>query len=200
MGLRHATLPWTCPSLSWVSLNILKQGAPSRGLIIRDESFPREHPQDSYNQPQVRKFALVLIRFQVHVRHFWHTAFHVTCPMADIYLTSNVNSYRPQGYNSVRRRRVFAFYPLFFVLCSYLGRSHHQADACHMASVHLGFCSIWNTHLCLRLQPHLYPVPVATSFGRSDGTRQRYKSTHVEPDALVRTRNYCRIKVSDRQR
>ena len=68
---------------------------------------------------------------------------------------------------------------LFFVLCSYLGRSHHQADACHMASVHLGFCSIWNTHFCLRLQPHLYPVPVATSVGRSDGTRQRYKSTHV---------------------
>ena len=68
---------------------------------------------------------------------------------------------------------------LFFVLCSYLGRSLDQADACHMASVHLGFCSIWNTHFCLRLQPHLYPVPVATSVGRSDGTRQRYKSTHV---------------------
>ena len=89
---------------------------------------------------------------------------------------------------------------LFFVLCSYLGRSLDQADACHMASVHLGFCSIWNTHLCLRLQPHLYPVTVEKSVGRSDGTRQRYKSTHVEPDALVRTRNYCRIKVSDRQR
>ena len=89
---------------------------------------------------------------------------------------------------------------LFFVLCSYIGRSHHQADACHLASVYRGFCSIWNTHFCLRLQPHLYPVPVATSVGRSDGTRQRYKSTHVEPDALVRTRNYCRIKVSDRQR
>ena len=80
--------------------------------------------------------------------------------------------------------------PLFFVLYSYLGTSHHQADACHMASVYLGFCSIWNTYFCLRLQPHLYPVPVVTSFGRSDGTRQRYKSTHVEPDALVRTRNY----------
>ena len=90
--------------------------------------------------------------------------------------------------------------PLFFVLYSYLGTSHHQADACHMASVYLGFCSIWNTHVCLRLQPHRYPGLIAIRFGRSDGTRQRYKSTHVEPDALVRTRNYCRIKVSDRQR
>ena len=89
---------------------------------------------------------------------------------------------------------------LFFVLYSYLGTSHHQADACHMASVYLGFCSIWNTHLCLRLQPHLHPVPVVTSVGRSDGTRQQYKSTHVLSDALVRTRNYCRIKVADRQR
>ena len=89
---------------------------------------------------------------------------------------------------------------LFFVLCSYLGRSHHQADACQLASVYRGFCSIWNTHFCLRLQPHLYPFPVGTSVGRSDGTRQRYKSTHVEPDALVRTRNYCRIKVADSQR
>ena len=68
---------------------------------------------------------------------------------------------------------------LFFVLCSYFGKSHHQADACHLASLYRGFCSIWNTHFCLRLQPHLYPVPVATSVGRSDGTRQRYKSTHV---------------------
>ena len=92
------------------------------------------------------------------------------------------------------------FLRLFFVLYSYLGTSHHQADACHLASVYLGFRSIWNTHFCLRLQPHLYPVPVVTSVGRSDGTRQRYKSTHVEPDALVRTRNYCRVKVSDRQR
>ena len=66
---------------------------------------------------------------------------------------------------------------LFFVLLS--DKSHHQADACHLASVYLGFCSIWNTHFCLRLQPHLYPVPVETSVGRSDGTRQRYKSTHV---------------------
>jgi len=92
------------------------------------------------------------------------------------------------------------FVTLKEVLCSYLEKSHHQADACHLASVYRGFCSIWNTHFCLRLQPHLYPVPVGTSVGRSDGTRQRYKSTHVEPDALVRTRNYCRIKVSDRQR
>ena len=53
MGLGHATLPWPCPSRSWVSLNVLKQGAPSRGLIIRDKSFPRQHPQDSYNEPQV---------------------------------------------------------------------------------------------------------------------------------------------------
>ena len=29
VGLRHATLPWTCPSLSWVSLNVLKQEGPS---------------------------------------------------------------------------------------------------------------------------------------------------------------------------
>ena len=36
-----------------------------------------------------------------------------------------------------------------------------------------------NAHFCLCLQPHLYPVPVVTSVGRSDGTRQRYKSTHV---------------------
>ena len=41
---------------------------------------------------------------------------------------------------------------LFFVLCSFLGRSLDQADACHMASVYLGFCSIWNTHFCLRPQ------------------------------------------------
>ena len=68
---------------------------------------------------------------------------------------------------------------LFFVLCSCFGKSHHQADACHLASLYRGFCSIWNTHFCLRLQPHLYPVPVETSVGRSDGTRQRYKSTHV---------------------
>ena len=89
---------------------------------------------------------------------------------------------------------------MFFVLCSYLGKSHHQANACHLASVYRGFCSIWNIHFCLRLQPHLYLVSVVTSVGRSDGTRQQYKSTHVEPDALVRTKNYCRIKVSDRQR
>ena len=89
---------------------------------------------------------------------------------------------------------------MFFVLCSCFGKPYHQADACHLASLHRGFCSIWNTHSCLRLQPHLYQVPVATSVGRSDGTRQRYKSTQVEPDALVRTRIYCRIKVSDRQR
>ena len=67
----------------------------------------------------------------------------------------------------------------FLVLGSYLGRSHDQADACQFASVYRGFCSIWNAHFCLRLQPHLYPVPVETSVGRSDGTRQRYKSTHV---------------------
>ena len=36
-----------------------------------------------YNQPQVWNFALVLIRFQVHVDHFWHTVLHVTCLMAD---------------------------------------------------------------------------------------------------------------------
>ena len=92
---------------------------------------------------------------------------------------------------------------LFFVLCSYLGTSHRQADACHLASVYLGFRSIWNTHFCLRLQPHLYPVPVVTSLGRSDGTRQRYKSTHVLPDALARTKNHLvelrLLTVNDKQ-
>ena len=33
-----------------------------------------------------------------------------------------------------------------FVLCSYFGKSHHQADACHLASLYRGFCSI-GTHM-----------------------------------------------------
>jgi hypothetical protein len=77
----------------------------------------------------------------------------------------------PAGIRTQNRLLVFnnVGTSLFFVLCSYLGRSLDQADACHMASVYLGFCSIWNTHFCHRLQPHLYPVPVETSVGRSDG-------------------------------
>ena len=83
----------------------------------------------------------------------------------------------------------------FLFLVSYLGKSLDQADACHLASVYRGFCSIWNTHFCLRLQPHLYPVPVETSVGRSDGTRQRYKSTHVQSEAPVSTRIIVELRL-----
>ena len=66
VGLGHATLPWSCPSLSWVSLNALQWGAPLRPVIvigIRDEPFPPQHSQDSYNQPQVWNSAIMLILF-----------------------------------------------------------------------------------------------------------------------------------------
>ena len=38
---------------------------------------------------------------------------------------------------------------------------------------------LWNTHVGLHLQPHLYPGLIGIIFGRSDETRRRYKSTHV---------------------
>ena len=89
---------------------------------------------------------------------------------------------------------------LFFVLCSYLGTSHHQADACHMASVYLGFRSIWNTHFCLRLQPHLYPSLVGTSLGRDVRPNSDISQRMSSPTPPSETRNYCWIKVGDSQR
>ena len=89
---------------------------------------------------------------------------------------------------------------LFFVLCSYLGRFHHQADACHMASVYLGFRSIWNTHFCLRLQPHLYPSLVGTSLGRDVRPNSDISQRMPSPTPPSETRNYCWIKVGDSQR
>ena len=80
---------------------------------------------------------------------------------------------------------------LFFVLCSYLGRSHHQADACHLASVYLGFRSIWNTHFCLRLQPHLYPSLVKTSLGRDVRPNSDISQRMSSPTPPSKTRNYC---------
>ena len=86
------------------------------------------------------------------------------------------------------------------VLCSYLGISHHQADACHLASVYLGFRSIWNTHFCLRLQPHLYPSLVATRLGRDVRPNSDISQRMSSPTPPSKIRNYCWIKVGDSQR
>ena len=75
--------------------------------------------------------------------------------------------------------------------CSYLGRSHHQADACHMASVYLGFRSIWNTHFCLRLQAHLYPILVVTRLGRDVRPNSDISQRMSSPTPPSETRNYC---------
>ena len=77
------------------------------------------------------------------------------------------------------------------VLCSYLGTSHHQADACHLASVYLGFRSIWNTHFCLRLQPHLYPSLIGTSLGRDIRLNSDISQRMSSPTPPSKTRNYC---------
>ena len=86
------------------------------------------------------------------------------------------------------------------VLVLILGRSLHQADACHMASVYLGFRSIWNTHFCLRLQPHLYPSLVETSLGRDVRPNSDISQRMSSPTPPSETRNYCWIKVGDSQR
>ena len=86
------------------------------------------------------------------------------------------------------------------VLVLILGTSHHQADACHLASVYLGFRSIWNTHFCLRLQPHLYPSLVATSLGRDVRPNSDISQRMSSPTPPSETRNYCWIKVGDSQR
>ena len=78
-----------------------------------------------------------------------------------------------------------------FVLFCYLGTSHHQADACHLASVYLGFRSIWNTHFCLRLQPHLYPSLVVTSLGRDIRPNNDISQRMSSPTPPSETRNYC---------
>ena len=75
--------------------------------------------------------------------------------------------------------------------CSYLGSSHHQADACHLASVYLGFRSIWNTHFCLRLQAHLYPILVVTSLGRDVRPNSDISQRMSSPTPPSETRNYC---------
>jgi len=80
---------------------------------------------------------------------------------------------------------------LVLVLVLILGTSHHQADACHMASVYLGFRSIWNTHFCLRLQPHLYPSLVATSLGRDIRPDSDISQRMSSPMPPSETRNYC---------
>ena len=78
-----------------------------------------------------------------------------------------------------------------FVFVFILGSSHHQADACHMASVYLGFRSIWNTHFCLRLQPHLYPSLVETSLGRDVRPNSDISQRMSSPTPPSETRNYC---------
>ena len=80
---------------------------------------------------------------------------------------------------------------IVLVLVLILGTSHHQADACHLASVYLGFRSIWNTHFCLRLQPHLYPSLVATSLGRDVRPNSDISQRMSSPTPPSETRNYC---------
>ena len=80
---------------------------------------------------------------------------------------------------------------IVLVLVLILGASHHQADACHLASVYLGFRSIWNTHFCLRLQPHLYPSLVATSLGRDIRLNSDISQRMSSPTPPSKTRNYC---------
>ena len=80
---------------------------------------------------------------------------------------------------------------LVLVLVLILGTSHHQADACHLASVYLGFRSIWNTHFCLRLQPHLYPSLVETSLGRDVRPNSDISQRMSSPTPPSETRNYC---------
>ena len=90
--------------------------------------------------------------------------------------------------NHYRHMRTFLF---CFVLFCYLGTSHHQAHACHMASVYLGFRSIWNTHFCLRLQPHLYPSLIVTSLGRDVRPNSDISKRMSSPTPPSKTRNYC---------
>ena len=80
---------------------------------------------------------------------------------------------------------------LVLVLVLILGISHHQADACHLASVYLGFRSIWNKHFCLRLQPHLYPSLVGTSLGRDVRPNSDISQRMSSPTPPSETRNYC---------
>ena len=82
-------------------------------------------------------------------------------------------------------------HPFVLVLVLILGTSHHQADACHLASVYLGFRSIWNTHFCLRLQPHLYPSLVETSLGRDVRPNSDISQRMSSPTPPSKTRNYC---------
>ena len=55
-------------------------------------------------------------------------------------------------------------------------------------------------HACLS-SPPAPPLPRfdRNQFRAGRLTRLRYKSTHVQPDAPVRTRSYCWIKVADSQ-
>ena len=51
-------------------------------------------------------------------------------------------------------------------VCLYFETSHDQADAHPKAFLYPSFNSIRNTHVCHRLQPHLYPGLIVISLGR----------------------------------
>ena len=78
-------------------------------------------------------------------------------------------------------------------VCLYFGTCH-QADAHSEASLYPSFNSIRNTHVCHRLQPHLYPGLIGISLGRDvlpdcDISQRMSSSTPLsEPEIIVELR------------
>ena len=71
---------------------------------------------------------------------------------------------------------MWCFLVCLFV-CLYFETSHDQADAHPKAFLYPGFNPIRNTHVCHRLQPHLYPGLIVIRLGRD-----------VEPDCDISQR------------
>ena len=84
-------------------------------------------------------------------------------------------------------------------VCLYFERSHDQADAYPKAFLYPGFNSIRKTHVCHRLQPHLYPGLIGIRLGRDvepdcDISQRMSSSTPLSEPEII-----DEIKVADSQ-
>ena len=146
-----------------------------------------EHTSQQWSRPAPREICSA----RRAIKSWRRVAISTAVTIASICCSSSYScSYKGCSHHQKDAHHKAFVYP-FFVLCSYLGSSHHQADACHLASVYLGFRSIWNTHFCLRLQPHLYPSLVETSLGRDVRPNSDISQRMSSPTPPSETRNYC---------